>query len=358
MHITGQLDNGESQHVYFQAYNGEGPKDSALIGADGSFDITTVNRSLDFYRFYIDPTGQPVVLILDSTQQAVRITGDAQDLLATYEVSGSPDSEYMRDFFFSAQSFRQRMDSVDRIMMGISPDMDPMIKLGLNQGKQRLKEEYVEVMKQKALDHLDSPASLSIISSVDPREAMPEYEKVATAMESLIPESPFLKSMKKNMEQARLAIKQQEEQAKRLAHLNPGRPAPEIALNDPEGKEVKLSDLRGKYVLIDFWASWCGPCRRENPNVVKLYDRYRNKNFEILSVSLDSNKDRWVQAIEKDGLDWYHVSDLAKWNSVAARDYGVSSIPFTVLVDPDGNIIQTKLRGKSLEQKLEEILGA
>ncbi len=116
--------------------------------------------------------------------------------------------------------------------------------------------------------------------------------------------------------------------------------------------------MKGKYVLVDFWASWCGPCRRENPNVVKLYEKYGGDKFEILGVSLDSNKDRWIQAIEKDNLQWKHVSDLKKWSSAAAADYGVRSIPFTVLIDPEGKVIQTKLRGKALEDKLAEIFGA
>jgi peroxiredoxin len=137
----------------------------------------------------------------------------------------------------------------------------------------------------------------------------------------------------------------------------PGAAAPEISLPNPEGEVIKLSELQGKVVLIDFWASWCGPCRRENPNVVKVYDKYKDKGFEILGVSLDRSKDRWVKAIEQDGLEWLHVSDLKFWQSVAAKTYGVSSIPYTVLVDREGKIIASRLRGPSLEAKLAEIFG-
>lgn len=135
-----------------------------------------------------------------------------------------------------------------------------------------------------------------------------------------------------------------------------GQVAPEINLKSPEEKVVPLSSLRGKYVLIDFWASWCGPCRRENPNVVRLYNQYKNKGFEIYGVSLDRDRAPWLQAIKADGLTWTHVSDLKYFNSAAATDYFVQAIPYTVLLDKEGKIIAKGLRGPALEAKLAELL--
>ncbi|MCC5923530.1 MAG: TlpA family protein disulfide reductase [Crocinitomicaceae bacterium] len=141
-----------------------------------------------------------------------------------------------------------------------------------------------------------------------------------------------------------------------FVQFNVEKSAPEIALRDPDGRTRKLSDLKGKYVLIDFWASWCNPCRMENPNVVRLYKQYQNKNFDIFSVSLDNDKNRWVKAIAADGLIWKnHVSDLKGWESAVVPLYGVKGIPHTVLIDPKGKIIETNLRGAKLEQKLKEL---
>jgi peroxiredoxin len=150
---------------------------------------------------------------------------------------------------------------------------------------------------------------------------------------------------------------QQQMQQQPGALLSPGQEAPEISLPSPEGKNIALSSLRGKYVLIDFWASWCKPCRAENPNVVRVYNQYKDKGFEIYGVSLDRAKDAWVQAIAADKLPWVHVSDLQFWSSAAAQTYGVSAIPYTVLLDREGRVVAENLRGAALAAKLAELFG-
>ena len=141
----------------------------------------------------------------------------------------------------------------------------------------------------------------------------------------------------------------------RLQGVNEGAMAPEINLATPAGPTLALSSLRGKYVLIDFWASWCGPCRRENPNVVKTYAAYKDKGFEIFGVSLDQNREAWLKAIEADKLVWKHVSDLQYWNSAGAQAYQVNSIPQTFLVNPEGRIIAKGLRGVALDNYLAKL---
>ena len=166
------------------------------------------------------------------------------------------------------------------------------------------------------------------------------YKKIRDALISQWPNDDFVKHL-----DSRLSTL-----------LLPGMDAPDIELNDPNGKLRRLSDLRGKVVLIDFWASWCRPCRMENPNVVRLYSLFHDRGFEIFSVSLDNNHDAWLKAIADDHLSWpNHVSDLRGWSSAGGKLYGISSIPSTVLVGPDGKILARNLRGQQLEQKLQEI---
>ncbi len=135
-----------------------------------------------------------------------------------------------------------------------------------------------------------------------------------------------------------------------------GQVAPDFVLPDPAGKQIHLSSFKGKYVLVDFWASWCGPCRQENPNVVAAYHQYKGKNFTILGVSLDKEKGAWMKAISDDQLSWTHVSDLKFWESAVVPLYGINAIPTNILVDPSGKIIAANLRGSGLEQKLAEVL--
>ena len=132
--------------------------------------------------------------------------------------------------------------------------------------------------------------------------------------------------------------------------------APDLAMTSIDGKPMSISSFKGKYLLVDFWASWCGPCRGENPNVVAAYNKYKDKNFTILGVSLDDDKSAWQQAVKKDGLTWNHMSDLKQWESAAVSTYQFNGIPFNVLIDPAGKIIATSLRGSDLDQKLAEVL--
>jgi peroxiredoxin len=173
-----------------------------------------------------------------------------------------------------------------------------------------------------------------------------ENKRIVERLQKEVPNSSYTKEMT-----AQYAA------VKAVASTAIGAVAPDLSFKNPEGKLLKLSDLRGKVVLLDFWASWCRPCRMENPNVVAAYKKFKDKGFAIYSVSLDQNGDSWKAAIQQDGLIWPdHVSDLKGWQSEPARTYSVQSIPAQFLLDKDGKIIAKNLRGEQLEQKLYELL--
>ncbi|HKL37314.1 MAG TPA: TlpA disulfide reductase family protein, partial [Bacteroidales bacterium] len=187
---------------------------------------------------------------------------------------------------------------------------------------------------------------------LNPREDFKYFEKVDSALMASYPNSEPVKSLHGQVQEIRNRLKEDEASNERLAL---GNKAPEIALPNPQGDTIELSELRGKYVLLDFWASWCKPCRVENPNLVKAYKRHSDQDFEIYQVSLDRQRQSWINAIEKDNLDWYHVSDLKYWNSAAAQKYNIRSIPANFLLNKQGEIIDKNLRGDDLQAKLNEL---
>jgi peroxiredoxin len=200
---------------------------------------------------------------------------------------------------------------------------------------------------------------LAAMSRLNIQQELPLFVEVREALRGSVPRSEYYAGFRDQvdrMEQQVAAMKAQEEQMARMDNLIPlGSEAPDFAQQTPEGKKFGLRDLRGKVVLIDFWASWCKPCRMENPNVKRVYAKYHGRGFEILGVSLDKDHTAWTNAIQQDGLPWKHVSDLGYWNNAVAQQYGISSIPYTVLVGRDGKVLAKNLRGEALEKKLAEV---
>ncbi|MFT4660085.1 MAG: thiol-disulfide isomerase/thioredoxin [Patiriisocius sp.] len=348
--ISGTLTNAANKTLFYNQYQLQTPQDSTVTDAKGNFSIDVPTGKVDYYKLYFDQMNM-IVLILDETTKDLKVTGDGTDFTNSYTVSGSKDSELMNKYFVANRDYM----ALEQEAIAKINSASAATKSGLQADYKGLKKVYHEKLKSMALANPASPAALSMVSSLNPRDYMDVYDKVFSELDNVIPHSSIYTDMKVDI--ANYKKKMDKKKAAPTGSMI-DEIAPEIAMKNPEGQVVSLSSLRGKYVLIDFWASWCGPCRRENPSVVAMYNKYKDKGLEIYGVSLDKDLNKWKKAIAKDGLEWPHVSDLAGWNSAAAAKYGVKSIPHTVLLDKEGKIIATKLRGNALENKIEELLGS
>lgn len=341
--LKGTLQNSSGEKVVLEelSTNTVIPHDSATVASDGSFNLKNPATTAGFYRLRIGPT-ENVILILDKGQKP-EITADAKNIANTVKVKGSPDSEQLFELNSYLRKNFMKRDSLQKVYQSYqnSPARDSIGRV-LEADFNKTMEQQREYIRNFVSKNSSSLVALAAIEQLSPDTDLEYFKMVDQALTKKYPVSPYVTSF-----HAKVA---------ELGKLNTGSDAPEIALPNPEGQEVKLSSLRGKVVLIDFWASWCGPCRKENPNVVKLYNQYKNKGFEIFSVSLDKDKQAWIKAIEQDKLTWTHVSDLQFWNSKAAKEYNVTGIPQTFLLDKDGKIIAKGLRGEPLAAKLAEIL--
>ncbi|NPA45323.1 MAG: TlpA family protein disulfide reductase, partial [Chlorobi bacterium] len=272
-------------------------------------------------------------------------------------VSGSKNSELLKEMYNDLDATYEKIDSLNKVYISKKDNCDiDSLNAAISQEYQTI----VENHKKGAIDfiekNIESPSVImGLYQSMGPRQqvfSLEEdrdlFEKVSKTLSEKYPKSGFVKGLSDLLEKNPPVV----------GKPKIGTVAPEISEVNPDGKKIALSSLRGNYVLLDFWASWCRPCRAENPNVVKNYKKYKSKGFTVYQVSLDKSKEEWLAAIKKDGLgDWTHVSDLQYWQSAPAAKYGVRSIPSNFLLNPEGKIIATDLRGPYLGQKLSEIYG-
>lgn len=343
--ITGNIFNNATDSVFIcQSYNGVYRNFLASkIDRKGNFKLKGTLPAKDYYIFRVG-TQHINIILRDSSKMA--INADASNLAVYNNMTGSDESVALNEFVLQMAAFNQKRDSANAYLRRY-PEQQASIQ-------QSFQTEYMQfsAYRQRFIaQNANSAALLPVLSTLDLDKEFSIYESVVNQLQIGFPGCPSVEATIQQFKE----LKRQKEAQNFLA---PGKPAPDFTQNDVNGKPLSLSDLRGSVVLIDFWASWCGPCRKENPNVVRLYEKYKSAGFTVLSVSLDDNEANWKAAIERDKLSWpNHVSDLKKWGNAAARLYQVSGIPFTVLVDREGKVIDTRLRGAELEQALSTIFG-
>jgi thiol-disulfide isomerase/thioredoxin len=346
--IRGTLKNKPNQLIYLQEMAPEGLVmiDSVVTSKNGSFSISANTQDFLFCALQVSP--QQMVYLGVNNESDLNVNIDPSGIEFTYEVTGkgSDESRGLKELLELNKSYLIRINSIEKSASTINPNTDE----GYEQ-MMKLSKDYNALM-------LERETKLFDFATARGASFLPYFIVQYNVINE--PNFQWLELAVKAANKANPAAKYSKAISERMAKegkLMVGAVAPDINLAQPNGENLAMSSLRGKIVLIDFWASWCGPCRKENPFNVALYNKYKDKGFEIYGVSLDQDPNRWAAAIEKDGLTWKHVSDLKGWGSSAGQLYGIRSIPATVLLDSNGKIIAKNLRGEELADKLREIFG-
>ena len=339
-------------------YNGTGLHDSAEI-KNGKFSFTVPFKEPSLYMFFSMAEmkakgGYSPYAVMVTKPGTIRMKADVEDFAKT-RVRGSAENDIYRKF--SAKGRKAQQEIMDQLYEKYGKDFVNNRNPDTSDAKYKelLKDYYQlsdanakiqeEDLKTFIKEHPETFSAIFLLSGYATRMDLPEVESLYASLPDTYKDTRTGKSVASVIE------------ARKITAI--GKIAPDFTQADTSGNAVKLSDFRGKYVLVDFWASWCGPCRAENPNLLKTYAKFKDKNFTVLGVSLDQpgKKDAWLAAIHKDGLQWTQVSDLKFWDNDAAVLYGVKAIPSNFLLDPTGKIVAKDLRGEDLEKKLSELLG-
>lgn len=352
--VNGTIKNSNATMVYLE----ENPidaqpviVDSAKPGADGKFTMEAIVKEESMFSLRSNTGEYPFALFVNDTK-SITVDADPSNTESPYSVKGSDASQAMLDF---DRMLGEKLEVHVRLMK----EIDSLGKItGIPAGEKKIIDSITNLrfaeyeanmlaLKNQAKEFLDNSKSpvlgLYALGSFQTRAtqygmrgfSQTEVSEIINQAAGKFPNHTALQEQKKKLRPAA---------------------APDFTLPDTNGNPVSLSSFRGKWVLLDFWASWCAPCRKENPNIVAAYHQFKDKNFTILGISLDKEKNAWLQAIQDDSLTWNHVSDLQFWNSQAATLYGVRSIPYNVLLDPSGNIVADNLHGQELQRTLGRYL--
>ena len=343
--VSGNIFNTKEDTVKISQFFGTHYVDFLKTTFTKSGDFT-IKGNLPNPDYYVLRLGNAHLNIILRNGSDLKIYSDGANIFAFSNIIGSQESSNMNEFIKVLSNWNIKQDSA-RTYLKQHPDQQQSINASMQKEFSNFQNSRQTFISQNP----NSAALMPTLSAIDPEREYEVYESIIGQLVSGFGESPTIKELNKQFLQAKL----KKEEGNLFAT---GKMAPDFTENKIDGKPMKLSDLKGKVVLLDFWASWCGPCRKENPNVVNLYTKYNKDGFTVMSVSLDQDKAKWQNALAADGLVWpNHVSDLKGWSSATGKIYQVTGIPFTVLIDQEGKIIKTNLRGEELEKELQRIFG-
>lgn len=346
--LSGNLTNSKGETLYFEKLGTSKAIiiDSVILDENGHFEFNNYVPKIGFYRIKTNQQNF-AMLVLDSADH-VTISGNLKDLGNTYKVQGSEETKLFIDYNEIAKNKDLKLDSLNKAFQSLMAEnkldakkMDSLSFIFEGPYNKIIQKSTIDLIN-KINKNTSMYASIMAIQSIDPDNYSDVYRNLDVEL------------TKKFRNDKNVAMFH--EFVNKMLSTTIGQIAPEINLPDLNGKDLPLSSFRGKVVLIDFWASWCKPCLAELPNVINIYKKYKNNNFEIYGVSLDQDRNQWLDAIKKNNLTWPQVSDLKYWDNVAAKLYNIQSIPYTVLINKEGKIIAKNLKGIDLEKKISELL--